>query len=111
VNDEKKISRLSTGNWITIGVFLVGIISAWAKIQVHISDENIHLTEEQRTALVRFTTITEEKLPNIETNHENIQILKTEFAVFKAVFGIELETNREEIEGLEDKVTRLHEHD
>lgn len=99
--EEKKI-QLTTGNWITIGFFLVGIISAWAKIQVHISDESIHLTETQRNNLIQFTTITEDKLPNIQKNHEHIQVLNTQFAVFKTMS----EFYFSELEGLESKVSR-----
>jgi hypothetical protein len=94
--------NMSTGNWITIGVFLFGIISAWAKIQVHISDDSIHLTEEQRTALVRFTAIVDEKLPDIKNNSDNIIIIQREFAVFKSKFNFLYD----EHEGLESKVSR-----
>jgi len=101
MSEEKKF-QLTTGNWITIGVFLIGIISAWAKIQVHISDESIHLTEQQRVNITTFTAITTEKLPNIKENHEDIELLKTDFAVFKTEFNFLYE----EVDGLESKVSR-----
>lgn len=94
--------ELTTGNWITIAVFMVGIISAWAKIQLHISDESIHLTEDQRSNLVRFRAIFDEKIPVIKKNEQNIIGIEKDFAVFKSEFSFLYE----EHESLEGKVSR-----
>lgn len=94
--------QLTIGHWITIGVFLVGIITTWAGITTHISDENIHLTEEQRNALIKFTTLVDTKLPIIETNEQRMIDLEKEFFGFKIMF----DNLYEEHEGLENKVSR-----
>jgi len=100
--EKKNGITLSAGNWITIGVFLVTGITAWAKIQMHISDETIHLTEEQRRNLTEFTTIVDDKLPLINSNQHRIIDIEKDFAVFKTNY-INL---HDEHENLENKVSR-----
>jgi hypothetical protein len=102
MSEEKRRINLTTGNWITISVLVVGAITAWAKIQMHITDETIHLTEEQRENLTKFRTIFDEKIPTIEKNEVRIYELDKEYAVFLVKF----ENLRDEHEGLETKVSR-----
>jgi hypothetical protein len=99
MSEEKNINILKY--WPVV-VAVIMVVGTWARIQVHISDESIHLTEHQRNNITTFTAITTEKLPNIEKNHEDIELLKTKFAVFESEFKYLYE----EHEGLESKVSR-----
>lgn len=110
MNREKKI-QLTTGNWITIAVFIVGGITAWAKIQMHITDEAIHvnrgevvLTTEEYKNLLNFATTVQNKFGTIETNENRIIELEKGDAVhinqYNSLFR--------EHDDLETKVSRVN---
>jgi hypothetical protein len=100
--EPKQNIKLNAGHYIAIGTIVLGILSTWFGITSHIKDDDIHLTEQQRSALIKFTAITEEKLPTIKTNEDRIIVLEKEFAVFTTNF----ENLYLEHESLEGKVSR-----
>lgn len=101
---DRKGINLSAGNWITIIVIVFGAVSMWVKMQIHIDDDNLHLTDQQRKNLVQFTTIVDEKLPLIDENSAKIIIIDKDFAVLITEFNnLESEHN-----DLEDKLSRIY---
>lgn len=112
MSDEKeKRLTLSTGNWISIGVFLFSAVMAWAKIQVHISDDSIHLNDGEITLTVdeykgflNFATTITNKAPLIDFNHEKIIEMEKNYAVHETEYNILLQ----EHDDLESKVSRIH---
>ena len=108
---EKKgiFSSFSTGNVITLCIILIGVISTWTKIGLHISDKSIHLdptkkvlTEQEYKDLTVITTVIEKKFETIEDNKVLVLKLDKAFAVFNTKFDY----LKEEHEGLESKHSR-----
>lgn len=97
--EEKNINLMKY--WpLMVGILMIA--GTWASIKSHMSNDDIHLTEEQRNNLVEFRTIVNDKIPNIKENHEDIEQLKTDFAVFDTKFDFLYN----EVEGLESKSSR-----
>jgi len=115
-NDRQNIfSKISIGNIITIAIIVAGLITTYAKIDAHLSDDNIHINEkthvvltiEEYKNLLKFATKVEYEFPQIKTNTNKVIELEKKEAVHESEFKhLELEQ-----EGLEDKVSRLHKSD
>lgn len=110
MNGERKI-QLTTGNWITIAFFLITGITAWAKIEMHVADDAIHLnkgevtlTTEEYKNLLNFATTVQNKFGTIETNEGRIIELEkgdaVHFSEFNSLF--------KEHDDLETKVSRVN---
>ena len=111
MSEEKKnwTSKITPGNIITIGIFLVGLITAWANINSHINNESIHLkktdntlTEIEKNNLVKFTAIVQDILPTIKDNQAKIIIIQRDQATHK----VEFKYLNSEHNDLEDKLSR-----
>lgn len=104
MTEEKKniLQTFSIGNLITIVIIVFGVVATYTRINDHLSNDDIHLTEAQRDDITKFRTLTEEKLPNIKANENDIRNLEKNFAVFEAEFDFLYL----EVDGLESKVSR-----
>ena len=108
---ERKGMQLSTSNWITIAIFIVGAITAWAKSKMHISDDTLHvnknevvLSTEEYKNLLNFATTVQNKFGTIETNEKRIIELEKGDAVHFSEFN----SLSNEHNDLEDKVSRVY---
>jgi hypothetical protein len=95
---------LSIGNVITIAIIVGGAFSTWVAIRAHLQDENVHLTPEQIKNLTEFTTIADDRIPNIDKNINRIIELEKE----KAVHLEQYENLLQEHNDLENKVSRIY---
>ena len=111
--EDKKgfMSQITPGNLITIGIVVVGAITAWAKIQVHLQDDALHvnegevvLTKEEYNNLLRMATIVQSESPIIKENENRI----TELEKGDAVHFSEYQTLFQEHDDLEGKVSRIY---
>ncbi len=105
------MSQITPGNLITIGIVVVGAITAWAKIQVHLQDDALHvnegevvLTKEEYNNLLRMATIVQSESPIIKENENRI----TELEKGDAVHFSEYQTLFQEHDDLEGKVSRIY---
>lgn len=107
-SEDNKGLEFIRKNWAIL-IFLIGLISTWAGITNHLSDDKIHiqenerkLTDEEYKKLIQFITIVNEKQPVINKNA--IQIIE----INQKLYGLEIRYKilYDELEGLESKVSR-----
>jgi uncharacterized protein (DUF362 family) len=107
--EPKQKLQLTAGHYITIIVLLVGIVTTWAGIKSHISDEIKHIDEnevvltiEEYKSLLTHATTVKNEFGTIKNNERRIIEIEKKDAVDKVRFDILYL----EVEGLEDKVSR-----
>lgn len=111
--DEKKgiLSQITPGNLITIGVFLVGGIVTWARMQAHLEDDTLHinkgeviLTDQEYKDLLRHANTVNNEFHKIQENRDRV----IELEKGDAVHFSEYQTLFQEHDDLESKVSRIY---
>jgi hypothetical protein len=113
--EEKKnsiLAKFTPGNIITITAIIAGVIMTYAKIQDHLTDQNIHfdektqviLTTEEYKNLIKFSSTAEKEMPKIQQNTDRIIEIEKSQAVHKREYEFLLQEESD----LEDKVSRIY---
>ncbi len=105
------LSQITPGNIITIGIVVVGAITAWARIQVHLQDDALHINEgevvltmDEYKSLIRTVQSIEDEFPVISSNQNRVTELEKENAVHYSQY-LNLYNEQED---LESKVSRIY---